>query len=172
MPETGSFFDVDPENWKEYVDSSSGSGASTFRSGGKNSDGKPKKLLEEVAPAIDYRPYWQVQLELVNAWANYQKAKRLLINASYEETRHRVSSVVKDYWGDNQKLKRSVEERSALVDAAIRRADLVSERFGVGRISRDWLYRNLKEARDYSSYRGKIKRRLDRNKPAKSLREI
>ncbi len=171
MPETGSFFDIDPENWKEYVDLSEESD-SIIQSGVNTPTKKTRKQPVVADPDADFRPYWQVQLELVNAWADYQKVKHLLINASYDETRHVVAPVVKKYWNNNKVLKRRVDERSAEVDMAIQKANLVSGRFGIEPISRDWLYRNLEEASDYSSYRGKIKRRLARNKPAKSLKAL
>lgn len=170
MPETGSFFDIDPDNWKEYVDSESSD--PEIYSGVNTPVKKPRKQPVVADPEADFRPYWQVQLELVNAWANYQKVKHLLINASYDETRHVVAPVVKKYWSNNKVLKKRVDDRSAEVDVAIQKANLVASRFDIEPVSRDWLYRNLEDASDYSSYRGKIKRRLARNKPAKSLKAL
>ncbi|MBQ3352829.1 hypothetical protein IJG89_00545 [Candidatus Saccharibacteria bacterium] len=165
--ETGTFFDIDPENWGDYVDHARDSDDC-------HRDGKKKKKKAKVShlPDIDPTPYWEACLNLVNAWADYQKVKKLLINAQFDETEHKVRPVVDGYWGDINKLQCSVDERSQLVDSALRCHELLCSRYGVEPVSRDWLYHRLLGAKDYASYRGKIQRRKARYKEPVSLKKL
>ena len=44
--------------------------------------------------------------------------------------------------------------------------------FGVDKISRQWLYDNLKNSKDYQKLRQKCLRRLQVHKPAESLKNL
>lgn len=169
MPEdrTGTFLDIDPENWKEFVDvkanCATGGAVSSSGSGDPQRESTPSALVTE---------YWQAALDLVDAWASYQRAKKAEINSSYSETRFKVSGVIDEYWGGDSKLHKSVNSRSSLVDMSLESFFHQCARVGVDPVTRDWLYHNLRESRDYERYRGKIKRRLARTRPAVSLREL
>lgn len=171
MPGTGTFFDVDPDNWKEYV-----SVPVSSSDGGCRRPAQPEVKRAPQAPTslddVDYTPFWQAHLDLVSAWARYQAAKKMEISNSYPETEHKVAHVVDGYWGSSKKLHQTVEHRSSLVDEAIKYCDVVCKRYHVEPVSREWLYENLLDGSDYASYRGKIKRRMARNKPAQSLKVL
>ena len=169
MPEyTGTFFDVDPENWKEYIDANRGKVGATggdYHSNDGNQGG--------AALSLDYSSYWEAALALVNAWSSYQAKKKLEINSSYPETDHKVAPVVDRYFGGNKaKLRDRVRELSEQVDLTL--ADFVIEcqRYGVESVSRDWLYHTLADDKAYASLRGKIKRRMGNNKPPVSLKNL
>ena len=173
MPGTGTFFDIDPDNWKEYVSVP----VSSTGDGGCHRPTQPEVKKTSQAPTslgdVDYAPFWQAHLDLVNTWARYQAAKKMEISNSYPETEHKVAHVVDGYWsGSSKKLHQTVEYRSSLVDEAIKYCDAVCKRFQVESVSRDWLYENLLDGPDYASYRGKINRRMARNKPAQSLKVL
>ena len=117
--------------------------------------------------------YWRAAENLVNAWSNYQAKKKLYINATHNETRHKVWKVVMDnYDGDVRKLKYHEERLSIEVDDYLERFEMACGYLGIESVSRDWLYRNLRNAKEYDSLRQKCRRRLNSKKPAQSLKEI
>jgi hypothetical protein len=177
MPKTvtGTFFDIDPDTWREFVSVPDSAAEAENRPASQAGPEPPAATLAVASSqaAQDYAPFWQAHLDLVNTWARYQSAKRLEINNSYPETEHRVSHVVDGYWsGSPSKLHETVEYRSSLVESALRYCEQVCSQYGVEPVSREWLYDNLLDGSDYASYRGKIKRRMSRNKPAVSMKVL
>ena len=136
--------------------------------------GDSKKMANPVVVSEDnIYDYWQLCLDVVNAWAKYQAKKNLYINASHDETRHMVWDVVQKYYdGSLVLLARHEAELSEAVDAAIYRLARASHTYNVEPINREWLYRNLESAKDYKSYREKCKRRQKKRKPIESLRDL
>ena len=61
MPKTGTFFDIDPDNWKEYVSVPVSSG-----DGGCRRPTQPEVKKAPQAPTslddLDYAPFWQAHL--------------------------------------------------------------------------------------------------------------
>ena len=168
--ETGSFFDVDPENWSEFVDIEG------------EKEKERQKVIAELEKAQQERKkerenrelYWKSAIDLVNTWAKYNKAKKDLINATHEETAHRVwNPLVEPYYGGSlQKMKATRDERSALVNEALANFALACSRCEVQSVSRDWLHDHLKDGKDYARYRDFCKRRLYKLKPPESLRDF
>lgn len=171
MPEyTGTFFDVDPENWKEYVDANGGEAGAA---GGVCGAGSDYVRRGRTSSEVDYTGYWQAALVVVNAWSKYQGRKKLEINSSYPETDHKVAPVVDRYFGGSKsKLRDRVQELSEAVDLTLVDFALKCREYGVESVSRDWLYRNLIDVKAYASLRGKIKRRMGKNKPPASLKNL
>ena len=171
MPKTGTFYDIDPDNWQGYVSIPvDAAGYRTDRLGYK-----PKRA-SKPAPAddgVDYTPFWEAMLDLVNAWSRYQAVKKIEINATYAETEHKVAGVVGEYWaGSPKKLRETVEQRSGKVEMELKRSELMCSRFRVDPVTREWLHDHLLDGGDYASYRGKINRRKKKNAPAKSLKVL
>lgn len=160
MPEyTGTFFDVDPD-WKEFVNVN---GCETGASGGNHNNDSNQG---GSAPSLDYSSYWETALTLVNAWSSYQAKKRLEINASYKETEFKVAKVVeKHFGGEKSRVHDRVQELSRDVDSALSSFAIECRKYKLEPITRDQLYQRLTKSREYSSLRGKIKRRMARNKP-------
>ena len=122
---------------------------------------------------LDSREYWQLAGELINAWAQYQAKKKLFVNATHEETWHKVWDViVKNYDGDVRRVRRHEQKLSIQVDIKLNNFDRICGKFKVEPVSRQWLYENLKDSKDYASYRGKCDRRKAFIKPAESLKDI
>ena len=129
--------------------------------------------IEKKEVKLDSRQYWGKALEVVNIWAKYQGVKKLYINATHDETKHRVKKVVDGYYGGRvARVRDHEQELSLAVDRLLNEFATVCNSFGVEKISRDWLYRKLTNSKDYNSYRKKCERRLDKAKPAVSLREM
>ncbi|MCR5699874.1 MAG: hypothetical protein K6G49_00355 [Candidatus Saccharibacteria bacterium] len=129
--------------------------------------------IERSVKELDPRQYWQKALEVVNIWAKYQSVKKLYINATHDETRHMVQRVVNDYYGGHVgRVHNHEQELSLAVDRLLGEFDTTCDSYRVERISRNWLYHKLVDAKDYDSYRRKCERRLNKAKAAVSLREI
>ena len=164
MPEyTGTFFDVDPD-WKEFVNVN---GCETGASGGSHNNDSNQ---EGSAPSVNYSSYWEAALTLVNAWSSYQAKKKLEINASYQETEFKVAEVVKKHFGvKKSRVHDRVKALSSNVDSALSSFAIECRKYKFEPVSRDQLYHRLTKSREYASLRGKIKRRMARNKPPESL---
>lgn len=52
------------------------------------------EILEEEAERELTERYWSYALDLIYAWGDYLRTKKLYINASYSETEHKVKNVV------------------------------------------------------------------------------
>ncbi|MDO5452063.1 MAG: hypothetical protein Q4F56_03155 [Candidatus Saccharibacteria bacterium] len=174
MPDqsTGTFFDVDPENWKEVVDV-------PLNKPDEPADEQDDADLDSLErPAVIYfdtAPYWYAAVDVINAWSKYQSVKKLYVNATHGETRHRVWSVVaskKYYNGSVQRVSNREKELFYLVQAALGEFKTICQFYGVEPVDLDWLYDHLKESKDYASYRNKCKRRAIQCKPAVSLKEL
>lgn len=158
MEYTGRLFDDDGNTWKEgqvHVERDSGGTSNCVCSIRSNK-------LQDATQPVNPVPYWNAALAVVNAWSRYQAAKKAQINAGYEETRHKVQGFIEEYWGGAEDLRRSVECRSEGVREALEHFAKVCENYGIEPVSRDWLYHNLSDAKEYARLRGKIARRLDR----------
>lgn len=60
--------------------------------------------------AESYLEYWCAAADLIEAWIEYQKKRKLFATALNEETKHRVQSVVDDYYrGDIDRLKKHTQ---------------------------------------------------------------
>lgn len=117
--------------------------------------------------------YWQTAVEVVNAWSQYRAKAKLYFNATHEETRNAVWHViVEKYDGDVRNLEDHEGELSEMVNIRLDSFESVCQKFSVDKISRQWLYDNLKDARDYNLLRQKCLRRLRSDKPAISLRSL
>ena len=138
---------------------------------------EPSKKDDDLARKLPSRIYWQYALDVVNKWAKYQAKKKLLINATHEETRHRVQGVVNDekyYGGSVTKIRESRDALSYQLDRLLSEFVDICEFFEVEPVSREWLYDHLEDAKDYASYRGKCQTRLKKPSkyPAVSLRDL
>ena len=117
--------------------------------------------------------YWSVALDLVNAWATYQGKKKLLVNASHDETRHMVWGIIVDKYGGNlTNLERHKTELSIKVDETLYLFQKACVKAGVETVSREWLYRNLRDGKSYNSLRQKCRRRMQAGKPPQSLKKL
>ena len=150
-----------------------------FDENGELKEDKEEKQVE-ASPVketdSDTSLYWLSALDLVNVWARYQAAKKLYINATHDETQHRVWSVVADekyYGGSLSRLRRRESNLSSQLDEVLAGFERICHLYEVEAVSREWLYDNLKDARDYASYRGKCQRRVaDHSAPAVSLKDL
>ena len=175
MTSTGTFYDLDPEGWKELVDD-----ARVSATDGSTTDSVPDHRGDELrgpeepiaVPAPDPTQYWTAALTVVNAWSKYQTAKKLETNARYKETEHKVKGVVSSYWGSKKDLQSSVLTRSERVDEVLKYFAAICDKYGVEPVSRNWLYQNLRDAAEYASLRKKISRRLDKAKAPQSLKDL
>ena len=175
MASTGTFYDIDPEGWKELIDDALISAAD-----GGTTDSVPDHRGDELrgpeepiaAPAPDPTQYWTAALTVVNAWSRYQAAKKMEINARYKETEHKVKEVVSSYWEGKKDLQSSVLARSERVDEVLKYFAAICDKYGVEPVSRNWLYQNLHDAAEYASLREKISRRLDKAKAPQSLKDL
>ena len=152
---------IDPENWDQYAEPAK-----------KDKTKDPKHHLKAVEVS-DNRPYWAAARAVVDTWAKYQSAKWVLFNATHEETKHAVAAVIDRYYdGSMQALITTEAQRSAEVDSMVKWFETICKNRHVEPISRDWLYHHLECDKDYASYRGKIDRRAEKNKPPVSLKEL
>lgn len=140
-----------------------------------NSEQSSRK--EEPVRELSSIEYWQYAIYVINIWAEYQSKKKLLINATHDETRHRVQSVVnnkKYYDGSLARIRKRRDDLSGLVDDCLSGFNKICSLYKVDPVSREWLYDHLKGAKDYQSYRGKCLTRFSRpdKYPAASLREL
>lgn len=130
-------------------------------------------MAEAEVVKLDPTAYWKGAAALVDAWANYQSVKKLLINATHDETRHKVQRIVDQYYGKSIcRVREAEQERSQRVEQELHEFARLCERYEVEEVDRDWLFHKLRENKHYDSYRRKIKRRLAGWKPAQSLRDI
>lgn len=128
---------------------------------------------EKSAAEIEPRWYWAKAIEVINIWAKYQSLKKLYVNATHDETKHRVRKVIDGYYGGRvERVRNHEQELSLAVDRLLNEFAMICDMYGVEKISRDWLYRKLESASHYNSYRRKCERRMNKSKPAISLREI
>ena len=122
---------------------------------------------------IDVAAFWTAALALLNTWSEYRSKAKLYFNATHDETRRAVWDViVKSYGGSVDRLLDHEGELSELVNFKLKTFNDLCDMFEVDTVSRQWLYDNLKDKNDYGPLRDKIKRRLSKNKPAQSLREL
>ena len=122
---------------------------------------------------VDVVVFWTAALALLNTWSEYRTKAKLYFNATHDETRPAVWQVIIDsYNGNLDRLLDHEGELSELVNFKLKTFNDLCDMFKVDTVSRQWLYDNLKDKDDYGPLRGKIKRRLDKNKPAQSLREL
>lgn len=113
--------------------------------------------------------YWLSILGLVNAWAKYNWAKKLYINATSPETKKEVWPVVVKYFGgDVEKiadyrwmLTTPLEYELASYARACEGAEIKPPFTAAQNKDLNWLFNHLKDADDYKSIRGKVKRRLE-----------
>ena len=136
-----------------------------------------EEQTKETTNAPYSKAYWEYALGVINLWARYQAAKKLYINATHEETRRRVQSVVNDkkyYGGSTRKIYDRKESLSYQLSRKLAGFADVCEFYGVEPVTREWLYDHLKEAKDYASYRGRCQRRFKKPEkyPAISLQEL
>ena len=178
-PSTGTFYDVDPENWKEVVDVPAAESAKGLDKPVNEPDDDEDVDLDSLKrpPVVyfDTGPYWRTATKVIDAWSTYQGVKKLYVNATHEETRHRVWPVVaseKYYKGSVQRVSNREKELFYLVQAALGEFKTICQFYGVEPVDLDWLYDHLKESKDYASYRNKCKRRAIQCKPAVSLKEL
>ena len=130
-----------------------------------------RTLRTEVV--IDVAVFWTAALALLNTWSEYRSKAKLYFNATHDETRRAVWDViVKSYGGSVDRLLDHEGELSELVNFKLKTFNDLCDMFEVDTVSRQWLYDNLKDKNDYGPLRDKIKRRLSKNKPAQSLREL
>ncbi len=124
-------------------------------------------------PAVDYSDYWKAALNVINDWSAYNGKKKLYINATHEETKHKVASVIeKSFNGSLGNLKSRENELSENVNLAIMTFEPICSKYGIKPVNRDWLYHNLKESRDYESIRKKCQRKMDSGKRPEDLRNL
>ena len=140
-------------------------------------ENSPEKKSDDASKKMPSKIYWQYSLDVVNKWAKYQAAKKLYINATHDETRHRVQAVVDSKKYYNGSVNRIFEQEKALsyqLSRLLVEYRDICDFFGVESVKREWLYDHLKDASDYASYRGKCQRRLKNpNKyPAISLKSL
>lgn len=129
--------------------------------------------IEKIVTVADPCAYWQKAADLIRAWAKYQSIKKLYINATHDETRHKVWPVVMKYHGGSVQRVHNYEQELALkVKRILAEFDVVCAEYGVEPVSLEWLYQKMKDKNDYASYRRKCERRMKKVKPATSLREL
>lgn len=129
--------------------------------------------IERNVIELDPRQYWQKALDVINAWSKYQSVKKLYINATHDETRHRVQRVVDGYYGGRvERVRNHERELSLTVDRLLGEFRTICDSFRVESVSRNWLYHKLADAKAYDSYRKKCERRLNKAKAVVSLREL
>lgn len=117
--------------------------------------------------------YWEVALELINAWSTYNKNKKLYVNATHKETEHRVAHVTSEYYGDNPELIRKSEKKwSKEVDKTLQTFTDICNDHHISTVTRHWLYENIPNGNKAASYRKKIKRRKDKNAPIVPLAKL
>ena len=132
---------------------------------------------DNVLDRMPSKIYWQYSLDVVNKWAKYQAAKKLYVNATHDETRHRVQAVVnseKYYKGSVSRIYEQEKALSYQLSRLLVEYRDICDFFGVEPVTREWLYDHLKDASDYASYRGKCQRRLEKfgKYPAVSLKHL
>ncbi|MBQ6510756.1 hypothetical protein IJI94_02200 [Candidatus Saccharibacteria bacterium] len=126
---------------------------------------------ETITEEEYYYEYWAAGLEIIGSWGKYQQAKKLYDNFTRKETRHMVAEVVeKHFGGKSYRIKNRELQLSKELDEKIEDFTKVCHKFSVEPISRDWLYRNLKNSADCKSLRGKVNRRI--GKPPISLKQL
>lgn len=129
--------------------------------------------LDGFEEATISHEYWEAAIELINAWSAYQAKRKLYLNASDYETHHKVWHIVeKNYGGDMQRLEDHRVELSDKVDLAIDGFGVICRKVNVEPVNREWLFRSLKESRDYKSIREKCSRRMEAKKPPESLKNL
>lgn len=122
---------------------------------------------------ISHECYWEAAIDLINAWSAYQAKRKLYLNANDYETRHKVWHIVeKNYGGSMRRLESHRVELSGKVDLAIDRFSMVCRKVNVEPVNREWLFRSLKESKDYESIRKKCSRRMEAKKPPESLKNL
>lgn len=117
--------------------------------------------------------YWYKAIELIYAWAKYQRKKKLWANATSKETYHKVKYIIDNFYGGD--IKRLVRHKNALsddVDDKVKSFNEVCAVQGVKPINREWLFHNLKESKDYDSLRKKCTRRYNKNKASEPLEDL
>ena len=128
---------------------------------------------EAKEPSEDYSDYWKAALIVINDWSEYMGKKKLYINATHEETRHKVAHIIDESFGGSLgKLKSRENELSENVNLAVMTFEPICAKYKVAPVSRDWLYHNLKESRDYESIRNKCQNRLENNKKPETLKGL
>ena len=122
---------------------------------------------------VDVVVFWRAALALLNTWSEYRSKVKLYVNATHEETRHAVWHVIsQSYGGSLDRLLDHEGELSELVNFKLSCFNELCDQFEVDTVSRQWLYDKLKDSQDYGKLRAKIKRRMEANRPAESLREL
>lgn len=129
--------------------------------------------LDGAEKATINREYWETAIELINAWSAYQAKRKLYLNASDYETRHKVWHIVeKSYGGSMRWLESHRVELSDKVDLAIDGFSVICRKVGVEPVNREWLFQSLKESKDYKNIRRKCSRRMEAKKPPESLKNL
>ena len=142
---------------------------------GKKVEVKKRESQNEEKLALEPRLYWQYSLEVVNAWAKYQAVKKLRNNASHPDTRPAVQKVIDDkkyYNGSFYRLRRREEECYGRLYTLMKEYKEICGLYKVEPVGFDWLRHNLKNAKDYASYRCKCERRRDAEKQPVSLKRL
>lgn len=120
-----------------------------------------------------FAEYWDAAIELVNAWANYQAKRKLYVNATCDETVHRVADVIaKSYDNDLRRLKRQAAKFFTLVDEGLDIFRYYCRVYGMEPVDIMWLRTHLFDKKDYRRVRDKCKRRKAANKSPVSLYEL
>ena len=136
-------------------------------------DPRTLQFIEAADVDEEIFSYWTLALDLINVWASYQSKKKLYINATTQETQHKVWDViVKTYNGDLRRLARHRDELSEKVDEALFDFRESCVRHGMPVITRKWLSTHLQDSRSYSAVRQKCRRRLEAEKPPQPLKDL
>ena len=124
--------------------------------------------------------YWNSMMDVVNAWAAYNSVKKLYTNATSPETKHKVQKVVADYYGGQ--VEKIEDRRFALLTpldmelayfkSLCDKAEIELPYTGRKNDDLNWLFNNLKDERDYASFRRKITNRLKRNAPPEPIQNL
>lgn len=130
----------------------------------------------------DNTKYWEKMRTLVNSWSRYNTAKKLYVNACYEETRFKVEHIVNQYFGNISNLASEVSDRKIEVLRAINEFNHACTEVGFevfdqfdsvsNETSLNWLFNHLKDADDYKSIRRKIDRRINKNAAPESIADL
>ena len=114
--------------------------------------------------------YWMILLGVVNAWAEYNRLKKLYINAISPETKHKVQHVVaKYYFGQPERILDQRDTSSIPLEYELQAyydiCAKIEMKPAFSRVQNgdlNWLFNHLKDGDDYDSMRRKIKRRLNK----------
>ena len=114
--------------------------------------------------------YWMALLGVVNAWAEYNRLKKLYTNATSPDTRHKVQHVVaRYYFGQPERILDQRDASLTPLEYELQSYYDICEKIGMkASFSRtrnsdlNWLFNHLEDSDDYDSVRGKIKRRLNK----------